>query len=428
MLKFLAFFYFIKMFIFANIDFFICINHLMKQKNIFKTLFLRKKLKDQSWFRYIMLLLHLWLGLLSSVVICIICLTGAIYAFKNQITDLYNYDKVFINAPKTEVNMDKIQLHFTQQGKELTQVFIPKSSNRSWIISYKDSEDIPHSTYFNPYSLQELGTGKGDLNGFFQTILSLHRNLLLGDFGRQIVGASVLIFVLMMFSGIVIWVPKKLKLLRQHLTIKTDANRQRINFDLHRVLGFYALIPLLIMAITGLYITYPWVKNGLITAMGGTSIHQNLEINDDSQNDDFERLMSDLLSQQEEKTIQTESLALSQIISQTQHYLPYEGDLSINFPNDNNPRYEIVKINSENWLTALLPDEISLDKKGELKAKNLFLEKPLHQQFTALARPLHTGEIIGLPSIILYFFASLSGFLLPITGIIMWWNRVKKQI
>lgn len=372
-----------------------------------------------------MLLLHLWLGLLSSVVICIVCLTGSIYAFKNQITDLYNYDKVFVNTSKTEINIDDIQHHFAEQDKKITQLFIPKNSQRNWILSYTDSQNATHSTYFNPYTLQELGVGKDNLNTFFQTILGLHRNLLLGDVGRQIVGASVLVLVLMIISGVVIWIPKKLSLLKQHLSIKTDAKFPRINYDFHRAFGIFFAIPLLFIAITGLYITYPWVKNGLIVSLGGTSIHNISTQNND---DDFEKLMSDMLSRQDEKNTHEEVATLGEILAQTQQHLNYEGDLSIKMPNGENPRFDIVKINAENGLTALLPDEISFDKQGELKSKNLFLEKPLHQQFTALARPLHTGEIMGLPSIIFYFFTSLVGFLLPITGIIMWWNRVKKQI
>lgn len=396
----------------------------MKNKNIFKTLLIRRKLKEQSWFRYIMLLLHLWLGLLSSMIICIVCLTGSIYAFKNQITDLYNYNKVFITPQKNKINIDDIQLHFTRQNKEITQLFIPKSNNRSWIISYTDNQNFTHTSYFNPYTLQELGFGKNDLDNFFQTILGLHRNLLLGEIGRQIVGGAVVVLVLMIISGIVIWIPKKLSLLKQHLSIKTDAKRQRINYDFHRALGFFFALPLLFIAITGLYITYPWVKNGLIVSLGGTSIH-SISTTD---NNDFEKLMADMLSRQDEKNSSGKTLFLSQIISETNKQLNYKGDLKITLPNKENPRYDIVKINSENWLTALLPDEISFDKNGKLKSKNIFLEKPLHQQFIALAKPLHTGEIIGLPSIIFYFFASLIGFLLPITGIMIWWNRIKKQI
>ena len=31
--------------------------------------------------------LHLWLGLLSGIVVFIVCITGCLYAFKDEITD-----------------------------------------------------------------------------------------------------------------------------------------------------------------------------------------------------------------------------------------------------------------------------------------------------------------------------------------------------
>lgn len=399
-----------------------------KKKPLIITLFLRKRKKDESLFKYIMGLFHLWLGLFSSVVICIICLTGCIYAFKNQITDLYHYDKVFISDTSLPINIDEIQYHFSAQKKELTHITIPSDKNRNWLISYTNDAKNPHFTYFNPYQKKELGTETYDLTPFFETVLEIHRNLLLGNVGRQIVGASVLMFLILLFSGFVLWIPKKLKFLKQGLTIKFNSKFQRLNYDLHNVLGFYAGILLTFIAITGIYITYPWVKNTIIISLGGTSIHS---INHQEKKEDvvFAQLMQDMLSQQEEKA-ETEALTppLSKIIQETNKHLNYSGTLSITMPNDENPRYRITKINTENWIHALLPDEISFDKKGELKTKDLFLDKPIHEQFTALARPLHTGEILGLPGVILYFFASLIGFILPITGFIIWWNRVKKQI
>jgi hypothetical protein len=51
----------------------------------------------------------------------------------------------------------------------------------------------------------------------------------------------------------------------------------------------------------------------------------------------------------------------------------------------------------------MLPDELTFDKEGKLKTINLFSDLPLDKQFTTLAKPLHTGEIMGLKSVVLYF-------------------------
>lgn len=400
------------------------------KKSLLRTLFLRKRRKDESLFKYGMGLFHLWFGLLSSVVICIICITGCIYAFKNQIIDLYNYDKVFVKVPAVpEIDADEIQQYFLAQNKEINTLFIPEDEGRSWVISYTNEENQLSTTYFDPYQKKELGAGSHELDGFFQMVLEIHRNLMLGNVGRQIVGASVIVFVILLFSGFVLWLPKKIRQLKQGLTIKWDAKPQRVNYDVHRALGVYSMGFLLLISVTGLYVTYPWVKHSIIMALGGTTVKEK-SLEKPEADDDFAKLMADMLARQEEK-IENDAkpvLPLSKVLFEAQKHLNYKGNISLTMPNEENPRYNIIKVNSENMVRALVQDEISLDREGQLKSKELFSEKPLDKQFTSLARPLHTGEIMGLPSIILYFFASLVGFLLPITGFFIWWNRVKKQI
>lgn len=394
-----------------------------------RKILIRKRRKDESLFKYAMGLFHLWGALVSFLVICTICLTGCIYAFKTQIIDLYNYDKVFIQSADAPINVNKIQEDFTQKGRNITSLFIPKDKGRSWSISYTDAQGYLHSTYFNPYTMEELGAQDHSLDGFFETVLGLHRNLLLGSFGRQIVGGSVIIFVLLLFSGFVLWLPKRLKFLKESLTVKFSAKFQRINYDLHRTMGIYSMVFLLLIAVTGLYVTYPWVKNAIITSLGGESLSEiNADKTAPEEDDEFAKLMEDMLAQQDEKeNTDVNSVPLSQILAEIQKHLNYEGNTTIILPNAESPRYQITKINSENTLGAMFTDEISLDKTGQLKSKDLFADKPLSKQFTMIARPLHTGEIMGLPSIIFYFFMSLIGFLLPVTGLMIWWNRVKKQ-
>ena len=61
--------------------------------NILKSL-VRKRLKKESKLKYAIALLHLWLGLLSSLVIFTVCLTGSIYAFKKSAISNVYMDKV----------------------------------------------------------------------------------------------------------------------------------------------------------------------------------------------------------------------------------------------------------------------------------------------------------------------------------------------
>lgn len=391
-----------------------------------KTLF-RKRRKHESAFKYIMGLLHLWLGLLSGIILIIVCLSGCLYAFKNQVSDWINRDKVFIESVSGKIHSpDDIKNQLEKEGKNLSSITIPEGQNRSFVVSYKNN-GLDYSVYYNQYTGKELGTPDVSFSHFFEVVLDLHRNLLMGNTGRQINGIGVLMFCFLLFSGFILWIPKKLKHLKQALTIKFSAKFFRVNYDLHNTLGFYTFLLLFFMAVTGLYVTYPWVKNALIISMGGTSI-SNIAENTEEDSNAFNILMNDMLNRQNEKNSPEtkKEIPLQQIIKSANKILPYKAATTIELPNEENPRYTITKINTDNWLGAMLPDEITFDKEGNLKSKDLFADKPLDKQFTSLSKPLHTGEILGLKSIILYFMVCLIGLSLPVTGFLIWWHRYSK--
>lgn len=375
-----------------------------------------------------MWIIHLWLGLLSSIVVFVMCLSGCLYSFKNQIIDFSNRDKVYISSTSRQVRTPgQIQTEFLKQNKVVTSLLIPDDTGRSYVIGYKEN-NVDKSTYYNQYTGQALGQADVGSGKFFDVVLDIHRNLMMGNVGRQILGAGVLMFCVLLISGLILWLPKKLKFLKQGLTVMFKAKFQRVNYDLHNTLGFYTFLMLFFIAVTGLYVTYPWVKNGLIVSLGGTSI-DNISKDTDSGDDAFGGLLEDMLEKQDEKKNlkDSESASIDKILKLADQHLPYRGVTSIELPNKDNPRYVVIKTNTQNFLGMMLPDEVTFDKTGTFKTKELFSDKPLNKQFTSLAKPLHTGEIMGLPSIILYFIVSLIGCSLPITGFLIWWHRFRKM-
>ncbi|MGN7865197.1 PepSY-associated TM helix domain-containing protein [Chryseobacterium sp. 22458] len=395
-------------------------------KTLFKSLY-RKRRKNESVTKYLMWLLHLWLGLLSSIIVFIMCLTGCLYAFKNQITDLSNRDKVYISPLSVKVkNPDLIQAELLKQNKELTSLLIPDDKGKSYVIGYRENQ-LDKSAYYNQYTGEILGQPEVGSGRFFEVVLDLHRNLMMGNAGRQIVGAAVLMFCVLLISGLILWLPKKLKFLKQGLTVMWKAKFQRVNHDLHNTLGFYTFLMLFFIAVTGLYVTYPWVKNALIVSLGGSSI-DHISKEKDDEDDAFGGLLEDMLQKQDEKKNLKDaaSASIARILKNSDQHLPYTAVTSIELPNKDNPRYVVIKTNTHNLLGMMLPDEVTFDKTGVFKTKELFSDKPLNKQFTSLAKPLHTGEIMGLPSIILYFLVSLIGCSLPVTGFLIWWHRFRK--
>lgn len=396
-------------------------------RTLFKSLY-RKRRKNESVIKYLMWIIHLWLGLLSSVIVFVMCLTGCLYAFKNQVIDFSNKDKVYISSISEQVRSpNQIQAGLLKENKELTSLLIPEDKKRSYVVGYRENQ-LDKSAYYNQYTGKVLGQADVGSSQFFEVVLDIHRNLMMGNVGRQILGAGVLMFCILLVSGLILWLPKKLKFLKQGLTVMLKAKFQRLNYDLHNTLGFYAFLMLFFIAVTGLYVTYPWVKNGLIVGLGGSSI-DNISKDKDGGDDAFGGLLEDMLQKQDEKKNlkNSESASIDEILKLANQQLPYTATTSIELPNKENPRYVVIKTNRQNLLGMMLPDEVTFDKVGAFKTKELFSAKPLNKQFTALAKPLHTGEIMGLSSIILYFIISFIGCSLPITGFLIWWHRFRKM-
>ena len=392
-----------------------------------KKYLLRKRRKKESLFKYIMSVLHLWLGLLSSIIIFIVCLSGSIYAFKTQIENLINKEVVYYKPEKnsTKIAIDTILNNFENQFGGATNITVFKEKNKSILVSSFSKESNGVFAYYHPNSGKLLGAKNKTSIAFFDFILEVHRFLYAGDVGKFINGVAVLIFIFLLFSGFIIWLPKKINQLRKSLKIKFDAKFYRVNYDLHRVLGFYSIVLLFFISVTGLYVSFHWVKNAVIIGLGGDSIvisDTNIALKESLSNS-FDVLFDDLSTKK--NTVIKRKSDLQTLIIKTDSILKYDGTKVIQLANENTKNINITKMNSHNFLHFYVPDKINFTLNGKVRNQEIFKNLPLHKQFKLIAKPLHTGEIMGLPTIIIYFLISLIGCSLPITGFIIWYKKLK---
>lgn len=401
---------------------------------LIKSLF-RRKGRKESLFRYMVSLMHLWLGLLSALVLLVVCLTGSLYAFRTPWQQFQNRELLNTAVPQDGrvLQAEEIESQFHERGFVIESILLPSGKKRNLIITYCEREGtLSHTGYFNPYTGEEVA-GQFDRSSepFFQMLLGLHRNLLLGSTGKQIVGISVILFVILLFSGLILWWPKsrRWRTIRASLQVRWRANSFQLNYSLHRVLGVYAFPLLLFIALTGLYIAYPWMKQGVIVTLGGEPLLQKEAAAGEEVSDAFAALMREMLEKEQEKTVEDQSarFSLAELLEMTERYLPCEGRTSIIMASAENPRYRISKLNTHNLLGAKVTDAVTFDRQGEMRSLERFSDLPLHRQFMAISLPLHTGEVIGLPGIILYALVSLIGCSLPVTGFLIWWKKAVRS-
>ena len=357
---------------------------------------------------------HLWLGLGSGIILFLVCLSGTFLTFEKEIKNLFAEGfTVSGNTPVIEV--ESLAEDLKAEGEVLS-VTIPHESGKPYEFRVKTSAEDRRGTtfYVNPYTGDFQKVQESSLDGFFMSMFRLHRWLLLdSSIGRPIVGVATIFFLFIAISGIVMWFPKKMKWksFKPGLKVKTSGNWKRTNHDLHNTLGFYASIFLVVMILTGLFWSFEWYREAG-SAVLGTPV--------------FGNRVSGPIFVSDENIAAGEEKSLAEIYTLSSEVLEYEGDTNISFPGEEDRVYNIRKYNADSW-SPVISDRLVIDRDGTVLNTEIFADKPLNVQIASLIKPIHTGEIFGLFSKIIYFIACLIATSLPVTGTIIWLNKMKKK-
>jgi len=276
------------------------------------------------------------------------------------------------------------------------------------------------SVYMNPYTGEVLkikSVSRGESPDFFRFILNGHRALWLPyDIGRPIVGVAVLIFVFLLISGIVLWWPTKwIKSIRdKSFKIKFSATFKRLNYDLHNVLGFYSMIFLLFISMTGLVWSFGWWSKSLYwVTSGGTSLSDNRE----SPKSDTTNI----------KTFNVTTV--DKVLLDLKKQNPQAAGIMVSIPGK--PADAIGAFVYKQKNTFYNMDRYSFDQQTlkEISIKTPFsgkyIEANIPDKIRRMNYDIHVGSVLGLTGKFLAFFASLISASLPVTGFIIWWGKQK---
>ncbi len=362
--------------------------------------------------------LHLWLGLGSGIIVFIVSITGAIFAFEKEIQDItqpYRFVRVQ-NMPILKPSILKSKAMMALPNKSLHSIEYLPEGRAVKATFYSASPFYYHLMYIDPYTGKVLHT-LDETKNFFFIIKYLHYCLLLPiNIGQPIVAISTLVFVIMLITGIVLWWPKNKAAAKQRFWFnwRQGLKWKRKNYDLHNILGFYASSIALIMAITGLVWGFEWFRAAYYNlASGGDTYPQ------------YYSPISD--------TTKTSNLSLDQKIdwayAQTHKENPQAQMLEVHIPEKKSDAISCVNSNSSDvyWKNDFVYyDQHTLE---EIPVKHIYGRLKDASYADLLQRmnyDIHVGAIFGLKGKILAFGISLLCASLPVTGFLIWWGRKKK--
>ncbi|MEZ0542728.1 PepSY-associated TM helix domain-containing protein [Fibrella arboris] len=194
--------------------------------------------------------LHLVLGIGSGVIVVVVALTGCVWAFEEEIRYLTQREQLFVSpqaAPRTSASRVMAAVNKAEPATKLNQIRLFGEPGRAVQVFTADKRMLTA----NPYTGQLIANRNLETDWLLIN-LKLHRTLLLGETGKRIIYWNTWIFLVMLVSGFVLWLPARWRQLRSAFTVKWRAKSAKRIYDLHSVLGFYAIPGLLLIAVTGL--------------------------------------------------------------------------------------------------------------------------------------------------------------------------------
>lgn len=365
----------------------------------------------RSDFRKIISVLHLWLGLISGLVVFVLGITGAIYAFSDELKLICYKDRLEVNVPANHKKLpfeNLIASAETALGKDhrISRAELSNIPGRTYMFRALkvDKEAFGYQNYYKYYLKVYINPYTGDVvklenskREFFTVVLAAHMNLLLGDkLGHQVVRYSVISFVLLLLSGIVLWWPKNRKVLKRSLQIKFSAKFKRLNYDIHNVLGFYATLVLLIISLTGLIWSLDLTSEKRVATMSDTTVFRSTPHNS--------------------------------IMANVQRNSPKIEYLLYNFPSQKTGTVNISAYASSHHLYDKIQYSFDQYSGRMLRKGDPYKFLTIKNKVNAINYDLHTGGIMGLPGKAIAFLASLIAASLPITGFLFYLSKNNRKV
>lgn len=371
--------------------------------------------------------IHLWLSVPLGILVSIICLSGAALVFEQEITRALDPQLYRVAPPEGVQPLAPSQLaaRIREQMPDtlkLSSLQLSGDPREACMAGFEGSARRTLSV--NPYTGEVNGWTKK--YGFFQTTRKLHRWLMDApaakgqpSIGKGVVGVTTLLLVVILVSGLAIWVPRTRKALKQRLKVSCTNGWRRFWYDSHTVLGFYAALFLLAMALTGLTWSFGWYREAAYSLFGGGA--QQIAASSQPAKGNSVRPARG-----------GEGGRGAETAAEPFDYAVWDGvldELKVRYP-----VYKTITLNERN--ARIVPDPHTSMRRtdtarfdprdGRIEGIDRYRDAPRSQSLRGWFYAFHTGSWGGMTTKILYFLSALIGGTLPLTGYYLWLKKRRR--
>jgi uncharacterized iron-regulated membrane protein len=217
--------------------------------------------------------LHRWVGLAALVFIGLAAITGSVLAFDKELDHWLNKSWFYVQPQAMSIPVDRLVpvAESVYPGKRVTFVRMPEAQDRAIEFylrtptagkdegkSFFKGKNKYHNVFIDPYTGRVLGSRESGVFGLDREhiipfLVKLHYTLILGDFGKWLMGIAALLWLIDHFGAVYLSFPNP-KSWRKSFQFRWRAGGHKLNFDLHRSGSLWTLPVLMVLALSSVYL------------------------------------------------------------------------------------------------------------------------------------------------------------------------------
>ena len=365
------------------------------------------------WFR-INLWLHRWASLVATLPFLLLCITGTVLIFHEEIDDALGVVPASVstaNASQRPMSVAFAELLNRFPNERVASVGIDPVEHPGVVLFVTVPNAEPG---FDHAQLRFADTATGELIGdsnpqktFTGFLLELHAQWFLGPIG-ELIGALIALFVLLsLVSGIVVYAPYVKRVAFGVLRRGKDA--RLLQLDLHNFIGVVVLGWALVVTATGFLLGFSTLAIGIWQA---TELHD----------------LHALAAAAEPVDARTPPVDIDRVFEIARSTAePGWHVQTVIFPNTafSTPRHYTALLTGDEGIQQRLFRVAAIDAKtGDVVAA---VQPPAYLKAIVLSQPLHFGDYGGLLLKLLWTACTWLTLFITANGAWLWWDRRRRR-
>lgn len=375
---------------------------------------------------------HFYAGLFCLPFILWLSITGLIYLFKPQIDQWIDrpYDHLVIQqqiqSPAAQV---QAAIHAVPNSIFSAYELPPNEHTATRVLVAKDADIF--KVYIHPETLQVLKVINQD-DQFTRQIFRLHGEMMLGDNGSRVIEVAASWTIIMIITGIYLWLGKGGKLALAGM-LYPRLNRKARAFwkDIHAVTGFWIALFTIFLLVSGLPWTASW--GGMLKQIrqwsAPAAIQQDWTTSSREQAHHQKQVFEqahhhiqggrDHATRSVSQVSQQQNQVLNQLVVQA-------STLNLSYPVQ-------ITTNNQTWAIASqsqnrpLREKITFNTTGQAIQHETFQQKPMLDRIIGYGVAIHEGRMFGWLNVAIGVFTVLGLILVSASGLLMWLKRKPQQ-